>query len=78
MESITGGIIILLTPAPIIDSFRAWKPPVPYAIKNQHVASKIPPNGGNLRSKAPSRGLWMQRAGSLWHKSAGEASSFDQ
>ena len=22
-------------------------------------ASKIPPNGGILRSKAPSRGLWM-------------------
>ena len=28
----------------------------PYAIK------------GFLRSKPPSRGLWMQRAGSLWHK----------
>ena len=24
-ESIMGGIIILLTPAPVIDSFRAWK-----------------------------------------------------
>ena len=31
----------------------------PYAIKNQRGASKIPPNGGILRSKAPSRGLWM-------------------
>ena len=25
------------------------------------------------RSKAPSRGLWMRRAGSLWHKRAGVA-----
>ena len=31
----------------------------PYAIKNQRGASKIPLNGGILRSKAPSRGLWM-------------------
>ena len=31
----------------------------PYVIKNQRGASKIPPNGGILRSKAPSRGLWM-------------------
>ena len=31
----------------------------PYDIKNQRGASKIPPNGGILRSKAPSRGLWM-------------------
>ena len=31
----------------------------PYAIKNQRGASKISPNGGILRSKAPSRGLWM-------------------
>ena len=30
-------------------------------------------NGGILRSKAPSRGLWMRRAGSLWHKRAGVA-----
>ena len=35
----------------------------PYAIKNQRGASKIP----------PSRGLWMNRAGSLWHKTACEA-----
>ena len=27
-ESIIGGIIILLTPAPIIDSFPVWKPPL--------------------------------------------------
>ena len=26
-ESIMGGIIILLTPAPLIDPFPAWKPP---------------------------------------------------
>ena len=31
----------------------------PYAIKNQRGASKIPPNGGILRSKAASRGPWM-------------------
>ena len=31
----------------------------PYAIKNQRGASKIPLVGGILRSKAPSRGLWM-------------------
>ena len=43
-------------PAPIIGPFRAWKPPFPYAIKNQRGASKIPPNGGILHSKAPSRG----------------------
>ena len=40
----------------------------PYAIKNQRGASKKPLVGGFLRSKAPSRGLWMRRAGSLWHK----------
>ena len=34
----------------------------PYAIKNQRGAR------GFLRSKALSRGLWMRRAGSLWHK----------
>ena len=27
-ESAMGGIIILLTPAPIIDPFPAWKPPI--------------------------------------------------
>ena len=31
----------------------------PYDIKNQRGASKIPLVGGILRSKAPSRGLWM-------------------
>ena len=31
----------------------------PYDMKNQRWASKIPPNGGILRSKAPGRGLWM-------------------
>ena len=31
----------------------------PYAIKNQRGASKIPLVGGILRTKAPSRGLWM-------------------
>ena len=45
--------------APIVGPFRAWKPPIPYAIKNQREASKIPSNGGILRSKAPSRVLWM-------------------
>ena len=44
-----------------------------YATKNQRGASKIFPNGGISRSKAPSRGLWMRRAGSLWHKRAGVA-----
>ena len=27
-ESIVGGIIILLTPPPIIDPFPAWRPPL--------------------------------------------------
>ena len=31
-------------PAPIKGPFCAWKPPIPYAIKNQRGASKIPPN----------------------------------
>ena len=44
---------------PLIGPFRAWKPTIPYAIKNQRGASKIPLVGGILRSKAPSRGLWM-------------------
>ena len=34
-ESIMGGIIIFMTPAPIIDPFPAWKPSHPYAIKTQ-------------------------------------------
>ena len=40
----------------------------PYAIKNQRGASKKPLVGGFLRSKAPSRGLWIRGVGSLWHK----------
>ena len=31
----------------------------PYDLKIHRGASKIPPNGGILRSKAPIRGLWM-------------------
>ena len=34
-----------------------------YAIKNQRGASKITPNGAILRSKAPSRGIWMFELG---------------
>ena len=30
-----------------------------------------------LRSKVPSRGLWMRRAGSFWHKRAGASNSSD-
>ena len=30
--------------APIIGPFRAWKSLIPYVIKNQRGASKIPPN----------------------------------
>ena len=47
-ESIDGGII--MTPAPIIDPFSAWKPPflIPDAIKNQRKARN-----------APIRGLWV-------------------
>ena len=60
-----GGIscptlVLYGTRAPIIDSFRAWKPPIPYAINNQRGAS----------SKAPSRD---SQGGSLWHKRAGVA-----
>ena len=44
----------------------------PYAIKNQRGASKI----RSLRSKASSRGIWIRRAGSLWHKRAGVATSW--
>ena len=33
---------------------------------------KKPPT---LRSKSPSRGLWMRRAGSLWHKRAGASNN---
>ena len=32
----------------------------------------------DLRKGAPSRGLWMRRAGSFWHKRAGVATSLDQ
>ena len=48
-------LVLYGTRAPIIGPFRAWKPSIPYAIKNHRGASKIP----------PSRGLWMRRAGSL-------------
>ena len=58
-------------PPPIIGPFPVWKPPIPYAMENQQGAS----NAGILRSKAPSRGLWMRQAGSLWHKRAGVATS---
>ena len=51
--------------AHIIGLFSPWKPPIPYAIKNQP--------RGILRSKPPSRGLWMRQAGSLWHKRSGVA-----
>ena len=43
-------------PVPIIGPYSAWKPPIPYAIKNQRGASKIPPNGSILRSKSPFNG----------------------
>ena len=33
----------------------------PIAIENQRGASKITANGGILRSKAPSRGLWIPK-----------------
>ena len=36
--------------------------------------AKYPPSG-ILRSKAPSRRLWMRRAGSLWHKRDGASNS---
>ena len=41
--------------------------------KDRLLPSKIPPKGGILHSKAPSKGLWMRRAGSLWHLRAGKA-----
>ena len=47
------------------NTFRAWKPPIPYATKNKQGASKIPPNGA--------MGFLFQGAGSLWHKRAGIA-----
>ena len=43
--------------APIIGSFRAGKPPI--LILAEPARSK---------QKAPSKGLWMRWAGSLWHK----------
>ena len=55
--------------APIIGrTFPCMEADYPYTIKNQRGASKKPLVGGFLRSKAPSRGLWMRGAGSLWHK----------
>ena len=47
-ESIMGGIIIFLTPAPIIDPVPVWKPAFPYSAKSQQKTIK-----------APSRGLWV-------------------
>ena len=41
---------------------------MPARTSNQRGASKIPPNFAYLAFQAPSRGLWMRRAGSLWHK----------
>ena len=56
----TPALLCHKEPVPIIGSFRAWRPPFPYAIKNQLGAS---------------RGLWMRRGGSLWHKRADIATS---
>ena len=42
-ESIMCGIIILLTPAPIIDPFRAWKPPLCH--KDTARGKKCPKSG---------------------------------
>ena len=47
---------------PIIDSFRAWS--------HLSLCHKEPAKG----KKAPSRGLWVPWAGSLWHKRADVAS----
>ena len=58
-NNIPSSLVLYDTRAPIIGTFSAWKPPIPYAIKNQRGASKIPLVGGIFRSKAPSRGLWM-------------------
>ena len=48
LRQLTYAIKNQLLRAPIIGPFRAWKPPFPYAIKNQRRASKD-----------PIRGLWM-------------------
>ena len=50
----TPALLCHKEPSPIKGPFRARKPPIPYAIND----------------KEPSRGLWMLRAGSLWHKRA--------
>ena len=49
----------------MIGPFRAWKLPIPYAVKNQRGASKDLLDGLN--------GTLDARAGSLWHKRAGVA-----
>ena len=56
-----GGIIILLRTAPMYNrSFPCMEATYPYAIETQRKARN-----------APSRGLWVTWAGSLWHKRAG-------
>ena len=37
----TPALLCHKEPAPIIGPFLAWKPPIPYAIKNQRGASKM-------------------------------------
>ena len=41
-EVATQALLCYKEPGPIIDSFRALKPPIPYDIKNQRGASKDP------------------------------------
>ena len=57
------SLVLYVIRAPIIGPFLAWKPPIPYARNKQNI---------------PGRGLWMRRAGSLWHKRAGGATLIDQ
>ena len=60
----TPALLCHKEPAPIIGPFRAWKPTIPLAMKNQRGAIKDPL--GLCVPKA--------RAGSLWHtKRAGVA-----
>ena len=44
---------------PVFSLHHCMEANYPSAMKNQRGASKIPLVGGILRSKAPSRGLWM-------------------
>ena len=37
-----SSLVLYVIRAPIIGPFREWKPPIPYAIKNQRGASKLP------------------------------------